>query len=71
MAQIIKVEAGDILVLANLGSAAHDYEDSEAVRGGLDWLKESLGLGTILMFEGDVDLSVLPAGWTPDAVARM
>lgn len=71
MAQIIKVEAGDILVLANLGSAAAEFEYFESVRQGLTWLKEHLQLGSILMFEGDVDLSVLPAGWTPDAVARM
>jgi len=70
MAQIVKLEAGDILVLANLGTAVGP-EEWESVSERLTWLKETLGLGTILLFEGDVDLSVLPAGWTPDAVARM
>lgn len=69
MAQLVKLEPGDILVLANLGPA-------ETLSAGesepLDWLthlKDQLQLGSILIFEGDVDLSTLPAGWTPDAVA--
>lgn len=69
MAHLVKIEPGDILVLSNL---AAPYESEEAIRDfteRIEWLKECLNLSHILVFEGDVDLSVLPAGWTPDAVA--
>jgi hypothetical protein len=71
MAQLVKLEPGDILILANLGPHSMDPAEWEGTSSRLTWLKETLGLGTILLFAGDVDLSVLPAGWTPDAVARM
>lgn len=69
MAQIVKLERGDILVLANLGPPKDRYAGDPDPYDGLAQLKEELQLGSILLFEGDVDLSVLPAGWTPDAVA--
>lgn len=68
MAQFVKLEPGDVLVLANLG-AAELYDGDQGPHGALMWVKEQCQLGGILVFEGDVDLSVLPAGWTPDAVA--
>lgn len=71
MAQLVKLEAGDILVLANLGEHLTYPEEIDTFNDRLLWLKETLELGSILVFTGDVDLSVLPAGWTPDAVARM
>jgi hypothetical protein len=67
MAQIVKLEPGDTLILANLGIGDDDWAVSFSA--ALTQLKEELQLGSILLFEGDVDLSVLPAGWTPDAVA--
>lgn len=70
MAQLVKLEPGDILVLANLGPAHDLYDDDEP--GTYHWLtelQERLQLNRILVFEGDVDLSSLPAGWTPDAPA--
>lgn len=63
MAQIIKVEPGDVLVLANLGTSVEGLDET------LSWLKEQLQLRGIIVFVGDVDLSMLPAAWTPDAVA--
>lgn len=54
MAQLVKLEPGDVLVLANVG---------EDVLGGpehLEWLREHLQLDTILVFAGDVDLSKIP-----------
>lgn len=71
MAHLVKVEPGDILVLANLGEHLTYPEEIETFNDRLLWLKETLKLGSILVFAGDVDLSVLPAGWTPDDVARM
>lgn len=68
MAQLVKLEPGDILVLANLGPAHDSCDDEEP--GAYHWLtelQERLQLNSILVFEGDVDLSSLPAGWTPDA----
>jgi hypothetical protein len=59
MAQIVKLEPGDILVLTNL----KDYD--EALTVALWGLKEKLGLAYVLAFQGDVDLSKLPPGWTP------
>lgn len=70
MAQLVKLEPGDILVLANLGPMHDPYDDEEP--GAVNWLtelQERLQLNRILVFEGDVDLSSLPAGWTPDSPA--
>lgn len=70
MAQLVKLEPGDILVLANLGPAHDMCSDEEHDDAGwLTELKERLQLNSILIFEGDVDLSSLPAGWTPEAPA--
>lgn len=75
MAQIVKLEPGDVLVLSNLGRPPEQDPSSEQDpphEHPYDWLaqlKEQLQLGGILLFDADVDLSVLPAGWTPDAVA--
>lgn len=69
MAQLVKLEPGDILVLANLGSVLDDPVSAESFCDRLTWLKELLQLGHVLVFQDDVDLSMLPAGWTPDAVA--
>ena len=57
MAQLVKLEPGDVLVLANLGDTAAEDLDN------LSWLRERLGLAEILVFAGDVDLSKMP----PDA----
>lgn len=59
MAQLVKLEPGDILVLTNL----KDCDESLTV--ALWGLKEKLGLAYVLAFQGDVDLSKLPPGWTP------
>ncbi|MFG2400761.1 hypothetical protein [Streptomyces lydicus] len=62
MAQVVKLEPGDILVLANVG------DDVFADGRTLDDLSEALrsfGLDQVLVFAGDVDLSKV-AG---DAVA--
>lgn len=59
MAQIVKLEPGDILVLTNL----KDCDESLTV--ALWGLKKRLGLAYVLAFPGDVDLSKLPPGWTP------
>lgn len=64
MAQLVKLEPGDILVLTNL----EDLDESLAV--ALWGLKEKLGLAYVLVFEGDVDLSKLPPGWTPPVEAK-
>jgi hypothetical protein len=57
MAQLVKLEPGDVLVLANVGDDVLDEPEH------LEWLKEHLQLDTIFVFAGDVDLSKLP----PDA----
>ena len=62
MAQVVKLEPGDILVLANVGDIALHPE-------GLTELKKMLELGGVVVFPGPVDLAALPAGWTADAVA--
>lgn len=76
MAQLVKLEPGDILVLANLGPMYDPYDDNNEegneegnAAGWLTELQKRLQLNCILVFEGDVDLSSLPAGWTPDAPA--
>jgi hypothetical protein len=67
VAQIVKLEPGDILVIGNYGSQSEAHAESEAelAKG----IRELLGVSCIVVFEGDVDLSSLPAGWTPDAPA--
>lgn len=61
MAQLVKLEPGDILVLSNV---SHDVV--EEINTRLDWLKDLLGIEQILAFDGPVDLSKVPA----DALAR-
>ena len=58
MAQIVKLEPGDILVLTQIGSDALSslIEDS-SVRDFMATLKEELQLRAILCFEGDVRTS--------------
>lgn len=54
MAQLVKLEPGDTLVLSNLGELGDDMV------GALQLLKERLEIAEILVFEGDVDLSKIP-----------
>jgi carbonic anhydrase len=61
MAQLVKLDPGDILVLANVGDA---FMDGDTVEHLASTLRE-LGIEHILVFEGDVDLSKVSA----DAVA--
>jgi carbonic anhydrase len=61
MAQLVKLEPGDILVLGNIGEALADDE----ARDRLSRLMRELGVEHVLVFEGDVDLSKVSA----DAVA--
>lgn len=61
MAQVVKLEPGDILVFANVGDA---FIDGDTVERLVSTLRE-LGIEHILAFEGDVDLSKVSA----DAVA--
>lgn len=56
MAQLIKLEPGDVLVLANLGDTAAEDLDYH-----LSWLRDRLGIADILVFAGDVDLTKLPS----------
>lgn len=60
MAQLVKLEPGDILVLANVGAEACD-----SLMESADLLKEMLGVDRIWVFDGPVDLSKVPS----DAVA--
>lgn len=58
MAQIVKLEPGDILVLTHMGSEVYeDLHANEAVGKFLTALKEDLRLRAILCFEGDVRIS--------------
>lgn len=61
MAQLVKLEPGDILVLANVGDTFIDGGTAERF---VSTLRE-LGIERILAFEGDVDLSKV----STDAVA--
>lgn len=61
MAQLVKLEPGDILVLGNIGEALADDE----ARDRFSRLMRELGVEHVLVFEGDVDLSKVSA----DAVA--
>jgi hypothetical protein len=62
MAQLVKLEPGDILVLTNVGE-----EQAAALREGWDAVRDAIGIDRVWVFEGDVDLSKLPSGWTPPA----
>jgi hypothetical protein len=64
MAQVVKLDPGDFLVLANVGPDL--MGDIAAVA---DVLKERLGIGGLIVFSGDVDFSVLPAAQVPDGLA--
>ena len=61
MAQLVKLEPGDVLVLGNVGDAFAEHEDVE----WLSRMMRKLGIQHVLVFEGDVDLSKVSA----DAVA--
>jgi hypothetical protein len=61
MAQLVKLDPGDVLVLANVGE-----DQAEAVRHSWESIRESLGIEHCLVFAGDVDLSKVSA----DALAR-
>jgi carbonic anhydrase len=62
MAQLVKLEPGDILVFGNVGETFADGESVEC----LSRLLRELGVEHVLVFEGDVDLGRVSA----DAVAR-
>lgn len=55
MAQIVKIEAGDILVLANLGD-----DGLGNLQPAARCLEEATG-AAVYLFAGDVDLSAIPA----------
>ncbi|MFF7191749.1 hypothetical protein ACFZAR_42910 [Streptomyces sp. NPDC008222] len=58
MAQIVKLEPGDILVLTHMGSEAlGSLIEDGSVRDFMAALKEELQLRAILCFEGDVRTS--------------
>lgn len=61
MAQLVKLEPGDILVFSNVGDV---FEDDETLERFGRTMKD-LGVEHVLFFEGDVDLSKVSA----DAVA--
>jgi hypothetical protein len=63
MAQVVKLEPGDILVIGNCG----DLTDSDAAV--VERFFAAIGINRILMFAGDIELSSAPVGGTPDAVA--
>lgn len=63
MAQLVKLEPGDVLVLANVGPDAVEH-----VLELCEDLRDVLGIEHVIAFTGDVDLSKLPAG-SADAVA--
>jgi hypothetical protein len=61
MAQLVKLEPDDVLVLGNVGDAFAEPEDVERFAH----MMRELGIQHVLVFEGDVDLSKVSA----DAVA--
>lgn len=61
MAQLVKLEPGDILVLGNVGDALMGEETLDHLARTL----REMGIEHVLVFEGDVDLSKVSA----DAVA--
>jgi hypothetical protein len=60
MAQLVKLEPGDILVLANVGE-----RQAEALHENWESVREAIGVEHVIVFAGDVDLSKVSA----DAVA--
>lgn len=52
MAQLVKLEPGDILVLANVGE-----EQEQALRENWDAVRDATGIDRVWVFEGDVDLA--------------
>lgn len=62
MAQLVKLEPGDVLVLANIGD---DDDTFSSLTEMLPRLREILQIEHVLVFAGDVDLSKAPS----DAVA--
>lgn len=58
MAQLVKLEPGDILVLANVGGDVFGEDVSLHTFGET---LQHLDVEHVLVFEGDVDLSKLPA----------
>jgi hypothetical protein len=61
MAQLVKLEPGDILVLTNVGE-----EQADAIRQSWEHVREAIGIEHCLVFEGDIDLGKVSA----DALAR-
>lgn len=57
MAQVVKLEPGDVLVLANVGEGSLGD-----LAGLLASIREQLGVEHVLVFAGDVDLSKVPSG---------
>jgi hypothetical protein len=58
MAQIVKLEPGDVLLLTQIGPEAFgSLLEDDSVRDFMTALKERLGLHAILCFEGDVRTS--------------
>jgi hypothetical protein len=66
MAQIVKLEPDDVLVLANVGA---DVQTIDELNKFIPFLREILNIEHVLVFCGDVDLSKLPPGWTPPSEA--
>ncbi|WP_405888879.1 hypothetical protein OG762_37015 [Streptomyces sp. NBC_01136] len=64
MAQLVKLEPGDILVLTNVGE-----EQAEILRQSWDSVREAIGIEYVFVFERDVDLSKLPASWMSQSEA--
>ncbi|MEU9400552.1 hypothetical protein [Streptomyces sp. NPDC048242] len=59
MAQVVKLEPGDILVLANVGQ--QDEGDLEQLLTLSRRVREAVGLEHVVVFAGDVDVSRIPA----------
>jgi hypothetical protein len=57
--RFVIVKPGEVLVIANVGPLRYGVPDL------LGALKEDLGLAHVLVFEGDVDLSAIPASSLP------
>ncbi|MFJ1650094.1 hypothetical protein ACIOC2_01500 [Streptomyces sp. NPDC088337] len=67
MAQVVKLEPGDILVLANVGYQA--YEDLEHLLTLSRRIRQATGLERVVVFPGDVDVSKIPAEVLAEAQA--
>ncbi|MET9142438.1 hypothetical protein [Streptomyces sp. NPDC004042] len=59
MAQVVKLEPGDILVLANVGLQA--YEDLQELLTLSRRIREAACLDQVVVFSGEVDVSKIPA----------